>query len=202
MDILGILSGNIVLVVIIAIVGYVIVIYNRLIALKITADGAWSQIDVALKKRYDLIDNLVETVKGYASHEKETLTEVIEARNKATEVNIDMKNVTPAQMAQFSSAQSGLSGALSKLFALAEQYPDLKANQNFLEFQKEIALIEDEILSYRTQFNNKVGDYNRERAMFPANIIASLFNFTERDFFELDSEEEREAPKVSFSDEE
>lgn len=178
---------------------FLVALYNNLIKLRVRTDEAWADIDVQLKRRYDLIPNLVETVKGYASHEKETLAAVLEARAKATSMNIDVANVTPEQMAQFSEMQSGLSGALGKLMAVAEAYPDLKANENFLELQKEITDTENKIQAARRFYNTNVRDMNIAVQSFPANIFAGMFGFSSREFFELEAEsKEREPVKVSF----
>ncbi len=175
----------------------VIGIYNGLVKLRANVDEAWSGIDVQLKRRYDLIPNLVETVKGYAKHEKETLTAVMEARSKATSMNIDISKVTPDMMAQFSKAQSGITGALGKLFAVAEAYPDLKANENFIKLQEELSIIEDAIQSSRRYFNGTVRDYNVRIQTVPSNIIAGMFGFTLREFFKI-PEGEKENVKVEF----
>ncbi len=179
---------------------FLIGLYNNLIKLRVRTDEAWADIDVQLKRRYDLIPNLVETVKGYAGHEKETLSAVIEARAAATKMNIDVANVTPDQMAQFSQMQSGLSGALAKLMAVAESYPDLKANENFLELQREITDTENKIQAARRFYNGNVRDMNIAVQSFPANMFVHMFGFNTREFFELDeNSEEREPVKVDFS---
>ncbi len=181
-----------------AIALWVIATYNSFIRKRNTVDEAWSDIDAQLKRRYDLIPNLIETVKGYAKHEKETLTGVVEARSKASAINIDIKNATPEQMLMFSKAQESLSGALSKLFALSEKYPDLKANENFLELQRELTDTEDKILAARRFYNQMVRDFNTALQLFPSNIVGKVFNFKERNFFEIKNEKERENVKVSF----
>jgi LemA protein len=190
---------EIVLIIVAVMAVLVIVVYNNLIKLRVRANEAWADIDVQLKRRYDLIPNLVETVKGYASHEKETLTDVLEARSKATAMNIDVTNVTSEQMAQFSQAQSGLSGALGKLFAVAEDYPDLKANENFLELQRELVDTENKIQASRRFFNMNVRDLNIAVQSFPSNMIAGIFGFTQREFFEIEEGSiEKEPVVVSF----
>jgi len=186
MGIIGIIGAGA-----IALIAAVIGVYNGLVKLRANVDEAWSGIDVQLKRRYDLIPNLVETVKGYAKHEKETLEGVMEARSKATSMNIDISKVTPDMMAQFSQMQSGISGALGKLFAVAEAYPDLKANENFLKLQSELSVIEDAIQSSRRYFNGTVRDYNVRIETVPSNIVANMFHFTNREFFKV-SEEEKE----------
>jgi len=181
-----------------ALVLFVIGLYNTLVKMRIRVDEAWSDIDVQLKRRYDLIPNLVETVKGYAKHERETLDAVMEARSKASQVKIDAGSATAEDMAAFAKAQQGLSGALSKLFALSESYPDLKANQNFLQLQDELSDTEDKIQASRRFYNGTVREYNTKIATVPSNIIASIFGFTKREFFEVDDESQRENVKVSF----
>ena len=182
---------------IIAVVLAGISIYNGLVKLRTNVEEGWSGIDVQLKRRYDLIPNLVETVKGYASHESDTLKAVMEARAKATSIKIDASSVTAEQMAAFSQAQSGLSGALGKLLAVSENYPELKANQNFLQLQDELANTESAIQSARRYYNGTVRDYNIKVDTVPSNIVANIFNFTKKEFFEI-AETEKEAPKVSF----
>lgn len=189
----------IILAIIVGLILFVVAIYNILVKMRVRVDEAWSDIDVQLKRRYDLIPNLVRTVKGYAKHEQETLNNVIEARSKATAINIDASNVTAAQMAEFAGAQSGLSGALSKLFALSENYPDLKANQNFLQLQSDLTDTEDKIQASRRFYNGTVREFNTKVQTVPNNIIAGMFNFTKREFYEVDSEEERKNVKVDFS---
>lgn len=167
-----------------------IVIYNRLVKLKNTVQSSWSDIDVLLKKRYNLVDNLVETVKGYASHEKKTLEGVTEARAKA------MQAEGPAQKAE---AENMFTSTLKSLFALSEAYPDLKANQNFLELQKQLVEIEDNIEYARRYYNAVVRDYNTMTEAFPSNLIASSFGFQKAEFFELTTPEARERVRVDFS---
>jgi LemA protein len=167
-------------------------IYNGLVNRKIETENAWSQIDVQLKRRYDLIPNLVETVKGYASHEKETLEKVIQARNMA----MNARGV--GEQAQ---AENVLSGTLKSLFAVAESYPDLKANQNFLGLQEELKSTENRIGFARQHYNDVVGQYNSALRRFPSNIIAGTFGFREVEFFKLDAAEAaavRQAPQVKF----
>ncbi len=168
---------------------WVIAIFNKLTRSRITANGAWSDIDVQLKRRYNLIPNLVETVKGYATHEKETLESVIKARQQA----IDASGVQ--QQAQ---AENMLTGALRQLFALSESYPDLKANQNFLQLQEELTSTENKIGFSRQHYNKTAAQYNEAIAVFPNNVLAGMFSFNVMDFFELDDEAQREAPKVQF----
>ncbi|MGB3626328.1 MAG: LemA family protein [Henriciella sp.] len=155
---------------------FLIGIYNSLVAKKQRVNQAFADIDVQLKQRQNLIPNLVETVKGYATHERETLDAVISARNSAVAAN------TPGEMAQ---AEGVLTGALGKLFALAEAYPDLKANENFKDLQDELSVIEDKLAAARRFYNAAVQDYNTSREQFPNSIVAGMFNFPEREFFDL-----------------
>jgi LemA protein len=164
-------------------------VYNALQRLRIRSQGAWSDIDVQLKRRHDLIPNLVETVKGYATHEKETLEAVMAARSGA------MSARGPAESG---AAEGVLTAALGRLFAVAEAYPDLKANQNFLQLQQELGQTENAIGFSRQNYNRAVGDYNEQIAVFPASIVAGLFNFEAGTFFEVADPAQREAPKVRF----
>jgi LemA protein len=180
--------GGLVVLLVIAMV--VIGMYNNLVRLREQVRSAWAQIDVVLKRRYDLIPNLVETVKGYASHEKETLERVMQARNAAVTARHD-----PAAASQ---AEGMLTGALRQLFAVAEAYPDLKANTNFLELQRELASTENQISGQRQQYNNLVATYNTAILSFPTNLIAGPFGFTAQPFFEIQDSAQREAPAVRF----
>ena len=180
--------GIIILVVIVVLAAGIIGIYNGLIKLKNRVDEAWSDIDVQLKRRYDLIPNLVNTVKGYAAHEKELFEKVTEARTAA------MGAGTPAEKEQ---AENALSGTLKSLFAVAENYPDLKANQNFLELQRELTDTEDKIQAARRFYNGNVRDFNTKIQVFPTNIFAGMLNFTKREFFAAE-EGEKEVVEVKF----
>lgn len=164
-------------------------IYNGLVQKRIRCQEAWSQIDVQLKRRYDLIPNLVETVKGYAAHEKETLEAVIQARNAA---------IAASGVRQQAEAENMLTGALRQLFALSESYPNLKANENFAQLQEELTSTENKIAFSRQHYNDSAAVYNTARMKFPNNIIANMFNFQEREFFEIEEPAQREAPKVQF----
>lgn len=171
---------------------FVIVVYNSLVKRRVETENAWSQIDVQLKRRYDLIPNLVETVKGYAAHEKETLERVIQARNQA----LGAKTV-----GEHARAEGQLTAAVHGLLAIAESYPDLKANQNFLALQEELTGTENRIGFARQHYNDVVSNYNAYLQSFPANIVGGLFGFQEVEFFQLAPEEAaavREAPKVKF----
>lgn len=176
-------------VVLVFLVLWVIGIYNRLVALRVGTQSGWAQIDVQLKRRYDLIPNLVETVKGYAAHEKTTLENVVKARQTA----IDAKGVVDQ-----AAAENMLSGALRQLFALSEAYPDLKANTNFLQLQGELGTTENMIGSSRQDYNGSVREYNTAVQQFPGNIIAGMFGFQPAEFFEVEEKEMRIAPKVQF----
>ena len=164
--------------------------YNNLVRLKVQCENAWADIDVQLKRRYDLIPNLVETVKGYAGHEKSTLEAVINARNRA------MSAQGPAAKAE---AEGMLTGALKSLFALAEAYPQLRAVESFTSLQGTLSQIEDTVQNARRYYNAVVRDLNTKIGQFPTNIIAGMFGFKTREFFEVTAAAEREAPNVSFS---
>ncbi|WP_025209785.1 LemA family protein [Hippea sp. KM1] len=180
--------GLVLLIVVLSILLLVVYYYNRFVKLKNQIDNAWSDIDVQLKRRYDLIPNLVETVKGYAKHEKETLENVIKARNMA----MNAKSVQ-----EKAEGENMLTNALKTIFALAESYPDLKANQNFLDLQNTLSKLEDDIQMARRYYNAVVRDYNVLCESFPSVLIAKQFGFTKREFFEI-AESERENVKVSF----
>lgn len=168
---------------------FVIGVYNSLIRFRNQVDNAWSQIDVQLKRRHDLIPNLVETAKGYMKHERETFEAITNARSQA----MGAKTVAEA-----SKAEGALGEALSKFMLVVENYPNLKANQNFLSLQEELTATENRIAFARQNYNDQVLTYNNRIQMFPSNILAGMFNFTKRDFFEVETVAEREAPKVSF----
>ena len=166
-----------------------IVIYNGLVQKRIRCQEAWSQIDVQLKRRYDLIPNLVETVKGYAAHERTTLENVIQARNAAISAN---------GVKEQAQAENFLSGALRQLFALSEAYPNLKANENFASLQEELAGTENRIAFSRQYYNDSAAIYNTARQTFPSNMVANSFNFQPVDFFEMEDTTQRQAPQVKF----
>ncbi len=161
-------------------------IYNSLVTSRNRVDEAWSDIEVQLKRRYDLIPNLVNTVKGYAAHEQGTLDKVTQARAKATSITMDPSKLDAEQMAKFQAAQGELTQALGKLFALSEAYPDLKANQNFLSLQHDLTDTEDKIQASRRFYNGNVRDFNTKLQTFPTNMIANMFSFTTRAFFDID----------------
>ena len=165
-------------------------IYNRLIQLRVRADGAWADISVQLKRRYDLIPNLVETVKGYAAHEQRVFTQVTEARSRA------MQATSPKEK---EAAEGMLTGTLKSLFAVAENYPQLRANENFMGLQQSLTQVEEALQGARRYYNAVVRDYNTKVAELPDRLIAQVGGFAPKDFFQLDSAEEAKAPKVSFS---
>lgn len=171
--------------------------YNTAIVKKEDATGQWSKVESAYQRRADLIPNLVATVKGYAEHEKGTLEAVIKARASATQTKIDPSNITPEQLAKFQQAQQGLSGALSRLLVSVEKYPELKANQNFLELQSQLEGTENRIKVERDRFNDKVKDYNKFIKIFPNNFFAGWFGMKEMGYFKSDAGSEK-APKVQF----
>ena len=156
---------------------------NTAVTLNQNIEESWGNVQTAYQRRNDLIGNLVNTVKGAADFERETLTAVIEARAKATQVNVDPTNITPEQLAEFNQAQSGVSSTLSRLLVTVERYPDLKANQNFLKLQDELASTENQILTARTRFNEAVKPYNTHIKTFPNSLFAGIFGFTEKAYF-------------------
>lgn len=184
------MTGLMLLGILVLLVISLVAMYNGLVRLKIQCDNAWADIDVQLKRRYDLIPNLVETVKGYAAHEKDTLEGVISARNRA------MTASTPGERAE---AENLLSGALKNLFALAEAYPQLRAIESFTSLQNSLSQIEDTVQNARRYYNAVVRDLNTKIEQFPTNIVANMLGFKERQFFEVTAAAEREAPKVSFT---
>ena len=184
----GIIAGSIIGVLIIILIISVIVMYNNLVEKSVRVDNAWSQIDVQMKQRYDLIPNLVETVKAYAAHEKTTLEEVTKWRAAA------MNAKTPEEMM---ASNQKLSGAIANIFATAENYPDLKANQNFLHLQEQLKELEEKIAFARQFYNDTVMKYNEYIQKFPSNIIANIFKYKERQYFEM-NEAEKAVPKVQF----
>jgi len=175
---------------IIVVVGWMVGIYNSLVGLRNRVKEAWAQVDVQLKRRFDLIPNLMETVKGYMNHERETLEAVTQARSAVQNAG---------GMEERMAAESGLTGALGRLFAVSEAYPDLKASTNFLALQEELTSTENKISFARQFYNEQVMNMNNKVQMFPGNIIAGMFNFTEEKFFEIEDDSQREAPKVDFS---
>jgi len=180
---------------------FLIGIYNSLINLRNRVKNAFAQIDVQLTRRHDLIPNLVEAVKGYMKHERETLQAVINARNSAVS-SLDAAKADPsnaAAMEQLGKSEGALGAALGRLFALSEAYPDLKANQNMIQFQEELTSTENKVAFSRQAFNDAVLTYNNKAQNFPNNIIAGMFNFALASFLEIESPEKREVPEVNFT---
>ena len=188
-----IVGGAVVLLFVIVLLWFM-AMYNLLVRRRIDTDNGWSQIDVQLKRRYDLIPNVVETVKGYAAHERGTLEAVISARNQAVQVPSDA-----AHAGQKAAAEGAFTQAIGRLFALAESYPDLKANTNFLQLQEELSSTENKIGFARQHFNDTVARYEEARQAFPTNIVAGAFNFEKREYFRIEDGAERQTPKVSFT---
>ncbi|MDH3196941.1 MAG: LemA family protein [Candidatus Krumholzibacteria bacterium] len=184
------MAGLIFLGLLVVAVVFFVGIYNSLVGLRNRVKNAWSQIDVQLKRRHDLIPNLVETAKGYMKHERETLTAVTDARARAMGTD---------GVAARGQAETQLSAALSKFMLVVENYPDLKANENFLSLQEELTSTENRIAFARQSYNDQVLFYNNKIEMFPSNIIAGMFNFAGEEFFEIEDASEREAPKVQFT---
>jgi LemA protein len=189
------------LAIIVAVIVYGIAIYNNLVNLRNRVKNAFAQIDVQLTRRYDLIPNLVEAVKGYIKHERETLEAVIKARNAAVS-SLDTAKADPANaeaIRKLGAAEGLLGGALGRLFALSEAYPDLKANQNMMQFQEELASTENKVAFARQAFNDSVLSYNNAAQNFPNNVVAGMFRFEAASFLDIDSEQKREVPEVAFS---
>ncbi len=186
---------------ILAIIFFTVGIYNSLVNLRNRVKNAFAQIDVQLTRRYDLIPNLVEAVKGYMKHERETLEAVINARNTAVS-SLDAAKMDPSNAAaikELGASEGALGAALGRLFALSEAYPDLKANQNMLQFQEQLTSTENKVAFSRQAFNDAVLSYNNKAENFPNNFIAGMFKFELASFLEIDSEEKREVPEVSFT---
>ena len=184
--------GILVLVVLWAIGGY-----NGMVKMDEQVQNSWANVETQYQRRADLIPTLVSTVKGDAKHEQQTLEEVVKARSEATQVKVDAENLTPEKLAAFQKAQSGVSSALGRLLAVAENYPDLKANQNFLELQSQLEGTENRITVARKDFNDTAKSYNQAIRQFPKNILAGLFGFEKKSYFEAEAGSEK-APKVEF----
>jgi LemA protein len=199
------MSGTIVLIVLVVLlvilVLWIVGIYNRLVGLRNRYKNAFAQIDVQLKRRHDLIPNLVETAKGFMKHERDTLEAVIAARNQAVSATSKAADNPgdPRAMSQLAGAEGALNGALGRLFALAEAYPDLKANQNMLALQEELTSTENKVAFARQAFNDAVMIYNTAREVFPAVVFAGAFGFGPAELFQIEEPAQREAPKVSFT---
>jgi len=191
----------VVLVVVVGFIGFFVSGYNKLVTLRNRYKNAYAQIDVQLKRRYDLIPNLVETAKGYIKHERETLEAVTQARNiayaaaKAAAANPG----DAAAMKSLGSAETGLAGTLGRLMMVSESYPDLKANQNMMQLSEELTSTENKISFARQAYNDSVMVYNTDREVFPSNLIAGMFNFSPAELFVIEKPEQKEAPKVSFT---
>lgn len=186
---------TIVVIVLVALWG--ILSYNGLVGIDENVSNKWANVETQYQRRSDLIPNLVNTVKGYAKHESQTLEAVMAARSQATQVKIDPSNCTPQQLAAYQKAQGDVTTALGKLLAITENYPDLKANQNFLELQSQLEGTENRINVARKDFNDSAKEYNTSLRRFPRNIIASMFGFEKRNYFEAEAGAEK-APKVEF----
>ena len=185
------MTSTVILAILVAVALYAIYLYNQLVKKRQMSHEGWSGIEVQLKRRADLIPNLIESVKGYMGHERDTLNEITELRTKAQSLGED-------QVAERAKVEGMLSGALGRLFALAENYPDLKASQTFLDFQDALEDTENQIQMARRYYNGTVRDLNVMVEQFPSNLIASRFGFTQREFFELENEADRAVPKVEF----
>ena len=171
--------------------------YNGMVKMDEQVQNKWANVETQYQRRADLIPNLVSTVKGYAKHEQQTLEDVVKARSEATQVKVDAENLTPEKLAAFQKAQSGVSSALGRLLAVAENYPDLKANQNFLELQSQLEGTENRITVARKDFNDAAKSYNQLIRQFPKNILAGMFGFEKKSYFEAEAGSEK-APKVEF----
>ena len=171
--------------------------YNGMVKMDEQVQNKWANVETQYQRRADLIPNLVSTVKGYAKHEQQTLEDVVKARSEATQVKVDAENLTPEKLAAFQKAQSGVSSALGRLLAVAENYPDLKANQNFLELQSQLEGTENRITVARKDFNDMAKLYNQAIRQFPKNILAGMFGFEKKSYFEAEAGSEK-APKVEF----
>ena len=174
--------------------------YNGLVTMDENVSGQWSNVETQYQRRADLIPNLVNTVKGYASHEKETLEGVVEARSKATQMTVDANDLTPEKLAEYQKAQGAVTSALGKLLAITENYPDLKANQNFLQLQEEISDLENKLAAVRRYFNSATKELNNAVETFPSNLIAGMFGFKKEIMFDLGEQRTtlEEAPKIKF----
>ncbi len=195
---IGLVIAGVLLIIVLGFFGYVRNTYNQMVTLEESVNGSWSQVQNVYQRRYDLIPNLVETVKGYAKHEQETFQNVAEARSKVGgQINLQAKDLTAENLAKFQQAQAGLSSALQRLMVVVERYPDLKANQNFIRLQDELAGTENRIAQERRRFNEATRMYNTYIRQFPATIIANMSGFTAKPYFEADAQAQ-EAPRVEF----
>jgi LemA protein len=194
----GLIVGGIILVLIFILYSFFAGKYNTMVEMGESIPKEWAQVETQYQRRSDLIPNLVQTVKGYANFEQETLTKVIEARASATQVKIDPSNITPEDLAKYQQAQAGVSSAIGRLLVVSENYPDLKANQNFLDLQAQLEGTENRIAVARTRFNEVVQPYNVYIKRFPNNMLAGMYGFTEKGYFKAD-EGAQNAPKVDFN---
>lgn len=196
----ALISGVVLIGIILILVLIVISIYNKLVKLRERCKNAFAQIDVQLKRRHDLIPNLVETAKGYMAHEKDTLEAVLQARASATQAQIHVNGdpTKGAEMAKLAQAEGQLSGALGRLMAVAEAYPDLKANENMMQLSEELTTTENKVAFSRQAYNDSVNGYNEYKQTFPPVILANMFGFDNAEYFEIEEPAQREAPKVSF----
>jgi LemA protein len=198
---IGFIVVVVVLVVVLGVIGFAVGVFNKLVTMRNRYKNAYAQIDVQLKRRYDLIPNLVETAKGYIKHERETLENVTKARNIAYAAS-QTAAANPGDagaMKNLVSAETGLAGTLSRLMMVSEAYPDLKANQNMMQLTEELTSTENKISFARQAYNDSVMTYNTDREVFPSNIIAGMFNFGPAELFVIDKPEQKDAPRVSFS---
>ena len=187
----------IILAVVAILVIWVVSVYNGLVTMDENVSGQWANVETQYQRRADLIPNLVNTVKGYASHEKETLEGVVEARSKATQIKVDAEGLTPEKLAEYQKAQGAVTSALGKLLAITENYPDLKANENFKELQAQLEGTENRISVERKRFNDTARAYNTAIRTFPRNLLAGMFGFDKRPYFESEEGADK-APKVEF----
>jgi len=197
---IGLIIAIVLLVVVLGLAGFVVGVYNKLVTMRNRYKNAYAQIDVQLKRRYDLIPNLVEIAKGYIKHERETLENVTKARNIAYTAS-QAAAANPGDsgaMKGLVSAESGLAGTLSRLMMVSEQYPDLKANQNMMQLTEELTSTENKISFARQAYNDSVMVYNTDREVFPSNLVAGMFNFAAAELFVVDKPEQKDAPKVQF----
>ncbi|MEM9414948.1 MAG: LemA family protein [Planctomycetota bacterium] len=194
------IAGLVLVVFIVILFIWITKIYNRLVQLRERCKNAFSQIDVQLKRRYDLIPNLVETAKGYMAHEKETLEAVLQARASATQaqINVNGDPTNAKDMAKLAQAEGQLTGALGRLMAVAEAYPDLKANENMMQLSEELTSTENKVAFSRQAYNDGVNGYNEYKKTFPPVMFANIFGFDDAEYFEIEEPAQREAPKVSF----
>ena len=193
----GLITGVVVIAVVVAAFVWVKNVYNQMVVSDESVQASWSQVENVYQRRADLIPNLVATVKGYAAHESETLESVVAARAKATQVTVDPANLTPEALEQFNAAQGELSSALGRLLLIQESYPELKANQNFLELQAQLEGTENRIATERMKYNEAAKYFNTGIRQFPDNIVASIFGFEKKGYFEAQAGAET-APKVEF----